>query len=132
MTFETKQLPTSPDLRAPDGSDVRVLLALAGGSMAHFELRPDLTSQATAHSTVSEIWYVVGGQGEMWRRLDDQEEVVDLAAGICLSIPEGTAFQFRTTGPDPLRAIAITMPPWPGETEAYEVPGKWVAKLSDG
>ena len=131
MTFETKRLPTSPDVRAPDGSDVRALLALEGGSMAHFELPSGLISQAVAHKTVSEVWYMVGGQGEMWRRLDDQEEVVDLAPGICISIPAGTAFQFRTTGPDPISAIAVTMPPWPGETEAYEVTGKWVAKLSE-
>ncbi len=125
MTFETTRLPAAADLLAPDGSRVRVLLALEGGSMAHFELAAGLTSQAVAHSTVSEIWYVVGGQGDMWRRLDDQENVIDLVAGVCFSIPVGTEFQFRATGPNPLSAIAITMPPWPGENEAYKVTGKW-------
>ena len=36
--FEIKRLPPARDAVAPDGSDVRVLLQLAGGSMAHFEL----------------------------------------------------------------------------------------------
>jgi mannose-6-phosphate isomerase-like protein (cupin superfamily) len=29
------------------------------------------------------------------------------------------------TGREPLAAIAITMPPWSGEDDAYEVEGKW-------
>ena len=53
---------------APDGSDVRVLLSLGGGSMAHFELAPGRVSAAVVHRTVEEIWYVLAGRGEMWRR----------------------------------------------------------------
>ncbi len=129
MTFETKHLPTSPDLRAPDGSDVRVLLALEGGSLAHFELPPGHASQAVTHRSVAEIWYVISGEGEMWRREGDREEVIDLVPGTCLTIPLGTLFQFRSTGPESLTAIAVTMPPWPGVDEASEVDGKWVANL---
>jgi hypothetical protein len=36
--FGTMQRPAAPDAVAPDGSDVRVLLRLGRGSMAHFEL----------------------------------------------------------------------------------------------
>ncbi|HWO73207.1 MAG TPA: cupin, partial [Dehalococcoidia bacterium] len=60
---------------------------------------------------------------------DGREEVVPLAGQTCLSIPRGTAFQFRCLGDEPLTAVAVTMPPWPGEGEAYEVPGPWEAKL---
>jgi mannose-6-phosphate isomerase-like protein (cupin superfamily) len=41
----------------------------------------------------------------------------------------GTAFQFRSTGRTPLSAVAITMPPWPGPDEAYEVEGQWQPRL---
>lgn len=34
-SFDTKKLPSVEDVIAPDGSEVRVLLALRGGSMAH-------------------------------------------------------------------------------------------------
>lgn len=125
MPFHTKQLPETPDVTAPDGSDVRILLALSGGSMAHFELAPGQTSQAVAHRTVEELWYIVGGQGEMWRMLDGIEEVVILETGISLTIPVGTHFQFRALGGEPLQAIGVTMPPWPGDDEAFEVAGKW-------
>ena len=53
--FMTTRLPVAPTHRAPDGSDVRVLLNARGGGMAHFELGPGLTSRAVAHRTVDEI-----------------------------------------------------------------------------
>ena len=55
MEFDTKKLSATPDVTAPDGSDVRILLGLQGGGMAHFELQPGQTSKAVAHRTVEEI-----------------------------------------------------------------------------
>ena len=129
--FETKRLPSSRDVVAADGSDVRILLALAGGSMAHFQLAPGRTSKAVRHRTVEEIWFVLSGRGEMWRAQPGQAEmIVALEAGVCLTIPLGTRFQFRSTGSEPLAAIGITMPPWPGDDEAVPVDGAWEANLS--
>jgi mannose-6-phosphate isomerase-like protein (cupin superfamily) len=123
--FETKRLPSMRDAVAPDGSDVRVLLQLTGGSMAHFELAPPQTSTAVTHRSVEEIWFVLAGRGEMWRRQGGREEIVPLDAGVCLTIPRGTHFQFRALGDSPLAAVGVTMPPWPGEGEAIVVPGPW-------
>lgn len=128
--FATKPLPATRDVVAPDGSDVRVLLALDGGSMAHFTLAPGETSTAVAHRTVEEIWFVLAGRGEMWRRAGQQEEMVALEPGVCLTIPRGTRFQFRATGSAPLAAVGVTMPPWPGDDEAYVVDGRWPATVS--
>ena len=125
--FGTMRLPAARDAVAPDGSDVRVLLRLAGGSMAHFELAPGRVARAVAHRTVDEIWYVLRGEGEMWRSQAGREETVALAPGTCVSIPAGTHFQFRSAAAGPLAAVAVTMPPWPGDGEAYEVPGAWPA-----
>ena len=125
MDFETMRLPSRPDAVAPDGSDVRVLLRVDRGSLAHFELAAGRTSRAVAHRTVDEIWYVLSGRGEMWRRQEDRETTVALDTGVCVSIPCGTHFQFRSTGADPLQVVGITMPAWPGEGEAYEVEGAW-------
>lgn len=121
---ETKQLSEEPDLSAPDGSDVRLLLSLDGGSMAHFELAPGKTSKAVRHRNVEEIWYCVDGSGEMWRKSGGDESVVSVSVGTCLTIPVGTYFQFRSQG-NGLAAVAITMPPWPGEDEAVFVKGPW-------
>jgi mannose-6-phosphate isomerase-like protein (cupin superfamily) len=123
--FKTVQLPSTPDVVAPDGSDVRLLPQLAGGSMAHFTLAPGVTSRAVAHRTVEEIWFVLGGSGEMWRASGDRDEVVAMGPGVALTIPLGTRFQFRATGRESLTAVAVTMPPWPGPDEAVAVDGRW-------
>ena len=127
-SFDTRQLPGAPDAVAPDGSDVRVLLQLHPGSMAHFELAAGRVSRAVAHHTVDELWYILHGNGRMWRRQAGRQETVPLEAGTCLSIPAGTHFQFRAAEGAPLTAVGVTMPPWPGDAEAYEVPGPWPAE----
>jgi len=128
--FRTTQLPAKPDAVAPDGSDVRVLLSIAGGSLAHFELRAGETSIAVEHRTVEEVWYFLRGRGEMWRRSGEQEEVVEVSADLCITIPLGTRFQFRAFGDEPLAAIGVTIPPWPGEGEATVVVGPWEPTVS--
>jgi len=124
-SFNTRYLSAEPDAIAPDGSNVRLLCALNGGSMAHFELARGMTSIAVTHRTVAEVWFVLSGGGEMWRKLNEREEVTPLEAGVSLTIPRGTHFQFRTTSREALTAIGVTMPPWPGADEAIAVEGKW-------
>ncbi|WP_322769128.1 cupin domain-containing protein [Frankia sp. Cr1] len=85
--------------------------------MAHFELRPRAASVPVRHRTVDEIWYFITGHGQMWRRQDEAETVEDVRAGTAITIPVGTSFQFRSTSDDPLAAIGVTMPPWPGSGE---------------
>jgi len=128
--FETKRLPVSCDVLAPDGSEVRVLLSRKGGSMAHFRLAAGAVSVAVMHRTVEEIWYVLAGHGEMWRRLGQDEAVVALEPGVCVTIPVGASFQFRSTKNVALEAVAITMPPWPGDKEAVAVIGPWKTTLA--
>ncbi len=123
--FGSRLLPRGYDVLAPDGSEVRLLAAGTRGSMAHFRLAPGEVSKAVAHRSVEEVWYVLAGQGRMWRKLAGQEEVLQLRPGTSLTIPVGTAFQFSSDGTVPLEAVAVTMPPWPGAHEAYEVKGKW-------
>ena len=129
-TFETRQLPAARDAVAPDGSDVRILLGLKGGGMAHFELAPGQTSKAVTHRTVEEIWFFLGGRGQMWRQQDGHTAIVDVRPGVCLTIPLGTHFQFRSLGPEPLAAIGVTMPPWPGEDEAIVLDGPWTPTVA--
>jgi mannose-6-phosphate isomerase-like protein (cupin superfamily) len=123
--FATATLPEAASLLAPDGSEVRLLLGLQGGGMAHFRLAAGQVARAVIHRTVEEVWYITEGSGEMWRRQGDREEVTALQAGLCLTIPAGTAFQFRASATAPVAAVAVTMPPWPGEDEALFTEGPW-------
>ena len=115
--------------RAPDGSDVRLLLALPGASMIRVELAAGAVARAVAHRTVEELWYVLAGRGEMWRRHGEREEIVVLEPGVSVSIPLGTHFQFRASPAGPVSAVAVTIPPWPGEHEAEFVAGPWQPTL---
>jgi mannose-6-phosphate isomerase-like protein (cupin superfamily) len=124
--MDTKLLPAQRDAIAPDGSDVRILLEVSGGGMAHFELGPSETAVAVKHRTVEEIWYFLRGRGQMWRRAPDGDEtVVDVRQGVSITIPLGTTFQFRSFGFEPLSAIGATIPRWPGADEAVRADGPW-------
>lgn len=120
-----RMLAESPDAVAPDGTAVRLLTALSGGSFAHFELPAGAVSHAVTHRTVEEIWYFVAGRGRIWRRLGDAESLIEAAPGLSLTIPLGAHFQFRADEAAPLAFVAATMPPWPGADEAVVVDGPW-------
>lgn len=124
--LQTKMLGVLPDATAPDGSEVRLLAALAGGSFAHFTLEAGRVSVAVTHRTVEEIWYFLAGEGEVWRRFKGEDWVTPVRAGVALTIPLGAQFQFRA-GAYPLQFVAVTMPPWPGADEAVAVAGHWEA-----
>ena len=129
--FDTKHLGGEPDAVAPDGTLVRLLPTLPAGSLAHFELPASAVSHAVIHKTVEEIWYFLTGRGQMWRRSGSHESIVDVEPGLSLTIPLGTAFQFRAASDAPLTFLAITMPPWPGAEEADRVKGQWAPTVID-
>ena len=125
MSLHSRERSHQPDVLAPDGSEVRILAATSRGSMAQFTLPPGAVSKAVAHRSVEEVWLCTHGLGRMWRRLGDAEAIVDLRPGMSVAIPVGAHFQFRNDGAEPLHCVGVTMPPWPGMDEAYEVAGVW-------
>lgn len=116
---------------APDGSEVRLLLTedhhSTKCSMVEVSIPPGAVSRAVRHLTVEEAWYVLEGQGEVWRcppgRAIENTGAVKVSPGDALVIPTGWAFQFRAAPQEGLRFICVTMPPWPGMDEAVAVPG---------
>ncbi len=113
------------DVLAPDGSEIRLLCQLAGGSVVHCALPRGGVSLPVTHRSVEEIWFFLSGTGEVWRRLGDREDFSNARPGLSLTIPLGTNFQFRNTGTEALEFVIVTMPPWPGEDEAINVDGPW-------
>ena len=111
--------------RAPDGMEVTVLPANAQMSSAVFELAPMAVGRAIKHRSVSEVWYILQGEGELWWRSADAQSVITLEPGMSLSIPLETCFQVRNVGNSPLRVHGVTSPPWPGDDEARLVAGTW-------
>ena len=128
LILQSKMLPSEYDYLAPDGSEVRLLVRGEKASMAQFKLPAGHTSGAVAHHSVEELWYVVSGRGQLWRKLGtNEEDVVELVPGISVSLPPGTHFQFRSTGSETLEVIGVTVPAWAGAEDAYPVEGKWAA-----
>lgn len=120
--MEIRHLNDDYDVVAPDGSEVRLLALGQSGSMAHFRLPAGEVSVAKQHLTVEELWFFVEGRGQMCIG----DEVADVSPGVSLRIPPGTRFQFRSDGPGPLAAVAVTMPPWPTDREeAVDAPAYW-------
>ena len=131
MVFTTTHLSSEPNHIAPDGIAIRIFPGLPQGGIAHFELAPGATSSAVSHKTVGEIWYFLTGRGQMWRKLADREEIVDVYPEVAVTIPVGTHFQVRSQGHEPLVALGVTMPPWPGPDEAFQVSGPWKPTVGD-
>ena len=123
--MDTRKLPHEYTVLAPDGSEIRELVAVGGGSMVHCTLPPGAVSMTVKHLTIEEVWYVTQGRGQVWRKSESAESVVDVEPGLSLSIETGTHFQFRNIGGDDLCLIIVTMPPWPGEQEAVRVEDYW-------
>jgi mannose-6-phosphate isomerase-like protein (cupin superfamily) len=123
--MKTTILPEKPDAKSPAGADIRFLMDGEGGNMIHSTVPPHQVNKATIHATVSEFWYVLEGQGQIWRNDGEESGVTDLLPGTSIDIPVGTAFQYRNVSDVPLKFICIAMPPWPGDSEASCVNGNW-------
>lgn len=105
---------------APDGSEVRILATSTRGSMAHFSLAEGDISLAKAHRSIEELWYFIAGRGEMVIG----DEVCEVGPGVSIAIPPQTRFQFRSIH-GTLEAVAVTIPPWPGDDEAVDATPFW-------
>lgn len=123
--MKTVTLPTKPDAKSPAGADIRFLIAAEPGNMIHSTVPPHQINKATVHATVHEFWFVLEGEGEIWRDNGLQSSVTPLVPGTSINIPAGTAFQYRNVSASELKFICIAMPPWPGDSEATFVSGKW-------
>jgi mannose-6-phosphate isomerase-like protein (cupin superfamily) len=126
--WRIKELPEKYDDIAADGSEIRLLLATEKASLVHCTLSPMRTSAATRNEKIDEIWYFIGGQGEIWFREERDKgdgTTKEVRPGTCLTIPADVRFQFRATGEDPLTFLCVTMPPWPGKHANVEVEPHW-------
>jgi mannose-6-phosphate isomerase-like protein (cupin superfamily) len=124
-------LKSTYDYLAPDGSEIRLLVAGQRGGFAHCVLSAGRTSSPVRHRTVEELWYVLEGSGEVWRQRTGEAYRIDsVRAGDSIHIPVDTQFQFRANADTALKLLLATMPPWPGEKEAVAVSGGFAASVA--
>lgn len=126
----TTTVETAERGRSPLGSHVRFLLDGPHGNLIHATVPPGMVGRACRFRTIEEYWFVLSGEGELWRRSPDgQETVTRLVPGVSVDIPSGTTFQYRCTGSVPLLCVVTAMPPWPGDDEAEIMAGPWVPAI---
>jgi mannose-6-phosphate isomerase-like protein (cupin superfamily) len=123
--WSTIDLPDAFDYRASDGSELRRLLDCDQGDVAHLRLPTNSTTAPVCCRTVDQVWYVLEGEGEMWRSRDATDEAVPVGAGTCLTIPAGTTFQCRNLRLPPLELVIGTFPRLPGPGGAEVADGLW-------
>ena len=123
--MKTITLPEHPDAKSPAGAEIRYLMDGKTGNMIHSTVPGYQVNKATVHATVSEFWYVLKGHGEIWRDDGAESGITVLVPGTAIDIPVGTAFQYRNVSAVDLKFICITMPPWPGDSEATYIKGPW-------
>ena len=115
-----------PDVAAPDGSEIRLLIdqrhQASAASMVEVTLAAGQVSRPVWHQRVEEVWYVLQGHGDVWRCPPDADPAlyaaVSVKPGDSLVIPPRWRFQFRASAGAELRFLCFTVPPWPGEAEA--------------
>ena len=123
--MKTTTLPEYPDAKSPAGADIRYIMDGKTGNMIHSTVPAHQINKATVHATVTEFWYVLEGHGEIWRDDGIESSITDLVPGTSIDIPQGTSFQYRNVADIDLKFICISMPSWPGDSEATIIDGKW-------
>lgn len=126
--FEHKKAPRQYDVLTPSGAEIRLLLRTGGSELALATLPVNGVSRAIYHKAVDDMWFFIRGRGEVWRKRGDQELVLPVEPDVALTILQGTHFQYRNTGNEPLSWITATTPPWPGSDEVVFVEGPWPVK----
>ena len=97
--MKTTTVETAERGRSPLGAHVRLLMDGPHGDMIHSTVPPGMVGRACHFRIIDEYWYVLSGEGEIWRRAPDGHEgTTRLIPGVCVDIPLGTAFQYRCTG----------------------------------
>lgn len=117
---------SQPDTTAPDGSEIRFIIdqrhRAKNASLVEVTLPAGQVSRPVWHQTVEEIWYILEGQGQVWRCPPDEDPFsvgsIAVVPGDALTIPTGWRFQFSASESELLRFLCITMPPWLGAEEA--------------
>ena len=113
-----------PDATAPDGSEIRLLVdhrhSARRASLCEVTLPAGQVSRPVWHRTVEEVWYILEGEGRVWRCPPNAQPgtVAPVGPGEALAIPAGWRFQFSAGKAGPLRFLCYTSPPWPGPEEA--------------
>ena len=91
-----------------DGSTIRELMPAGNQSLAEATLAPGQQTERHYHAESEELYYLLGGEGEM--EVDGERSAV--APGDAILIPPGAWHQITATGSSELRFLCCCAPPY--------------------
>jgi mannose-6-phosphate isomerase-like protein (cupin superfamily) len=98
--MKTTNVETAERGRSPLGAYIRSLVDGPHGNMIHSTVPPGMVGRACHFRTIDEFWYVLSGEGEIWRSAPDgHESVTRLIPGVCLDIPVNEALPGASAAP---------------------------------
>ena len=124
--FTIADLSHTTSFLSDDGSEIRPMPSINGVESVHCLLPKNGVIQASRHRTVSQIWYVLAGTGDLWlKSASGKETLHSLKSGIAMTVPLGYAFQFRNTGEQNLEIFIVNATKWSGAGELIPVKNHW-------
>ena len=126
MMPRTHVLSAEPDSVSPDGSaEIRHILQSPHGDLTHAVCRAG--SMAAVHHLpeLDEGYFVLAGEGELWRRTEDREAVTSLKPGRWVAMPAGMKFTYRANKGTPLVFLVMVLPSWKPELFHTFPGGPW-------
>jgi len=122
--WDTRRLADQVDYISPGGvTEIRLLPSFEGGELVCARTARGKVAAAGTQIGVGELFYVLEGDGELWRKTAVVEDVTALIPGRCVSIPPGISYQFRAISD--LDMLVATFPRWRRDDWRDVGPGYW-------
>jgi mannose-6-phosphate isomerase-like protein (cupin superfamily) len=132
MDLSTHALSADPDAVSPDGSaDIRYLLKSPQGDVTHAVCRTGQVAPTHHLPELDEAYYVLAGEGEIWRATPSREAVTSLRPGRWVQMPAGMKFQYRANKGSSLVLLVMVLPSWRPELFHTVPGGRWPAEASE-
>jgi len=123
--FATRRIAEAPDAIAPDGSEVRLLGSSRNGSMASFRLQRKPCREPSPIAPSRRSGTSLAEPGACGASSAIAEEIVEVAAGVSITIPTGAHFQFPLRRRRAARGGRRDDAALAGLRGSYAVAGKW-------
>ena len=107
--MDRSQLAAIEPFTTLDGSSIRELAHTEEQSLAEATVSPGGETEAHFHRTTEELYFFTAGSG----RMKFGDEVVEVAAGECITIPPGVEHKlWNTSDSEPLVLLCCCSPPY--------------------
>jgi len=107
-SWETTTLEECPKRPAPSAAcTIGILPSFLEGEIAHATAIPNQVSEPAAAAGLAELFYILEGNGRLWRGSGGVDSITPLSPHDCVTITPGVEYQFRADG-GPMKFLVAT------------------------